>query len=124
MSAQRIGNEPYKQTYANNVREYCAHTNGTDKDLAAHFTIIKKAGMTLYGDAVGTIFGGVPVADYLDSIKGDIEDAVEEIQENPVYNVNAALQSYGSTESFPAHVGDAQLREIAAYMLEQMMNIN
>lgn len=75
----------HKQACEENVREYCTRMNGTDKDLAAHFTIIKKAGMTLWGDTIGTVFGDVPMADYLDSIQGDIEGAVEDILENPVY---------------------------------------
>lgn len=58
---------------------------GTDKDLAAHFTIIKKYGIALYGMDIEKVFGNVPKEDYIDSIMCDIEEADEEILENPVY---------------------------------------
>lgn len=67
------------------VREYCAAMHGTDKDLAAHFTVLRRAGFALCGKAAASLFGAVPAADYMDSIWGDIENAQEEILENPVY---------------------------------------
>lgn len=67
------------------VREYCAAMHGTDKDLAAHFTVLCRAGFALCGEAAASLFGAVPAADYMDSIWGDIENAQEEILENPVY---------------------------------------
>ena len=75
----------HKQKCSDNLSDYCAHMNGTDKDLAAHFTIIKQAGITLYGKKVDDVFEDVPKANYLDSIKYDIENAVSEIVENPIY---------------------------------------
>ncbi|WP_320956681.1 aminoglycoside adenylyltransferase domain-containing protein [Enterocloster asparagiformis] len=75
----------HKQKFFENLSEYCAHMNGTDKDLAAHFTIIKQSGITLYGEKADGVFGDVPKANYLDSIKHDIENAVVEIVENPIY---------------------------------------
>lgn len=67
------------------IREYCAAMNGTDKDLAAHFTVLRRAGFALCGEAAASLFGAVPAADYMDSVWGDIENAQEEILENPVY---------------------------------------
>lgn len=67
------------------VREYCAVMHGTDKDLAAHFTVLRRAGFALCGEAAASLFGAVPAADYMDSIWGDIENAQEEILGNPVY---------------------------------------
>lgn len=63
----------HKQKFFENLSEYCAHMNGTDKDLAAHFTIIKQSGIALYGEKADGVFGDVPKANYLDSIKHDIE---------------------------------------------------
>ena len=37
------------QRCRDNLREYCISMNGTDKDLAAHFTVIKKVGYTIWG---------------------------------------------------------------------------
>lgn len=65
--------------------DYISKMKGTDKDLAAHFTIIKDYGVVLYGAKIDKIFGDVPREDYLDSIWCDIEGAKEDITENPVY---------------------------------------
>ena len=59
--------------------------NGTDADLAAHFTIIKKRGKCLYGTPIDEVFGTVPKADYIDSIWNDIAEAEDEIADNPMY---------------------------------------
>lgn len=68
-----------------NLREYCTSMIGTDKDLAAHFTVIKKVGYTILGKQIEEVFGDVPKADYLDSIKIDIENATNDITYNGVY---------------------------------------
>lgn len=75
----------HKESCRNNLREYCREMQGTDKDLAAHFTVILTAGRALCGADITSVFGKVPRENYLDSIMSDIEDAVNEIQENPVY---------------------------------------
>lgn len=71
--------------YQSNPQEYVEKMKGTDKDLAAHFTITYHRGQMLYGKEISEVFAPVPVADYLDSIWCDIENAVEEIAENPMY---------------------------------------
>ena len=58
---------------------------GTDKDLAAHFTIITNRGKCLYGEPIEKVFSKVPEQDYFDSIWNDIADAVEDISENTMY---------------------------------------
>lgn len=68
-----------------NPKEYCEKMNGIDKDLAAHFTIINKVGIVLYGDDICNVFSNVPKEYYLDSIITDIENAKNDINENPVY---------------------------------------
>ena len=65
--------------------EYILEMNGTDKDLAAHFTIINKRGKCLYGAPIEDVFGEVPSCDYMDSIWFDVEGAAEEITEYPMY---------------------------------------
>lgn len=70
-----------------NIREYCQKMNGTDKDLAAHFTIINKACITVCGKAAKDTFGEVPKNDYFNSIKCDIENAEKDIIENPTYTI-------------------------------------
>lgn len=75
----------YKESCQNDLQRYCREMHGIDKDLAAHFMVILAAGRVLCGEDIASVFGKVPRENYLDSIMSDIEDAVNEIQENPVY---------------------------------------
>ncbi len=68
-------------------QEYIQKMKGTDKDLAAHFTIIYHHGIVLSGAKIEEIFAPVPREDYLDSILFDVENAKEEIMEQPMYIV-------------------------------------
>lgn len=71
--------------YEANPEDYVEKMKGTDKDLAAHFTIIYHRGKTLYGKDILSVFAKVSSEDYMDSIWYDIEGAEEEILENPMY---------------------------------------
>lgn len=71
--------------YKSNPEEYVEKMNGTDKDLAAHFTIIYHRGETLYGKDIKSVFSKVSSEDYMDSIWSDIENAKDEIVENAMY---------------------------------------
>ena len=71
--------------YTDNPTDYIEKMKGTDVDLAAHFTIIKKRGKCLYGAPIDEVFGVVPKADYLDSIRNDIAEACEDIVYNTMY---------------------------------------
>lgn len=71
--------------YRNSPQDYIERMKGTDRDLAAHFVITKNRGITLYGRSIDDIFGEVPKEAYIDSIKFDVEDACNEILENPIY---------------------------------------
>ncbi|MBQ7848760.1 MAG: GNAT family N-acetyltransferase [Clostridia bacterium] len=66
---------------------YCRDMHGTDPDLAAHFTVLRHTGLTLYGPPARELFGEVPRQAYLDSILLDAEDAAREIANAPVYGV-------------------------------------
>ena len=71
--------------YRRDPEDYIRKMKGTDKDLAAHFTILRSRGKCLSGLPVGEVFGEVPEADYLDSILEDIAGAREEIGGNTMY---------------------------------------
>ena len=71
--------------YTADPDEYISKMKGTDKDLAAHFTIINKRGRCLYGAPIKDVFAEVPSRDYMDSIRFDVEEAVEEITVYPMY---------------------------------------
>ena len=73
--------------YRTDPRDYVHRMKGVDRDLAAHFTIIGRYGIALYGKPVDEVFGPVPGENYIDSIVADIENAGEDILENPVYMI-------------------------------------
>ncbi len=77
--------EAHLNWYRTDPDDYIRKMNGTDKDLAAHFTIIKNRGKCLAGAAVDEVFADVPAADYLDSIYDDIAGAVEDISVDTMY---------------------------------------
>ena len=77
----------HKEKCKSNIEEYVKAMNGVDKDLAAHFTVIRSVGIVLCGKDIATLFGEIPKANYIDSIKCDVECAEDEIVENPIYIV-------------------------------------
>ncbi|MDE7298759.1 MAG: DUF4111 domain-containing protein [Lachnospiraceae bacterium] len=81
----RSGNSGPGKICEEALREYCRSMNGTDKDLAAHFTVLRAVGFALCGREISDVFGEVPREAYLDSIWSDIAGAADEIAENPVY---------------------------------------
>lgn len=68
--------------YLSDPDDYIEKMNGTDKDLAAHFTIVYHRGKTLYGREIKSVFAEVSSEDYMDSIWFDIQNAKEDIIEN------------------------------------------
>jgi len=75
----------HKERAMQNLSDYCLNMTGTDIDLAAHFTVVKKVGVSIIGKPVDEVFADVPAQYYLDSIKSDIQAAESEIVSNPVY---------------------------------------
>ncbi len=65
--------------------DYIKFMKGTDKDLAAHCTIINKFGVTLYGKEKDDVFAKVPPKDYADSIWSDVESAEDDVKSDPMY---------------------------------------
>ena len=79
--------ERHIKWYSENPTDYVQKMNGTDKDLAAHFTVIRERGKCLWGASVPDVFAEVPSADYMDSLWEDICDAPDEIENNTMYLV-------------------------------------
>lgn len=71
--------------YRSDPEDYVAKMKGTDKDLAAHITVLRHRGQALYGPPIETVFAPVQRAAYFDSIWNDIAEAETEILENPMY---------------------------------------
>lgn len=78
---------PYELHFSNSCRTLLVWNNEikTDYDLAAHFTVIKNVGLVLFGEPIAEVFGIIPKAEYLDSIRLDIKNAKEDVLDNPVY---------------------------------------
>lgn len=71
--------------YKDTPEDYVRKMKGDDKDLAAHFTMIKQRGSCLYGEPINSVFASVPNDDYMDAIWNDIAEATENIKENTMY---------------------------------------
>ena len=71
--------------YKDNPDNYVQNMKGTDEDLAAHFTIITHRGVCLAGKPIDEVFGEVPEDAYMDSIRGDIAEAEQDILEDTMY---------------------------------------
>ena len=71
--------------YKDNLDNYVQNMKGTDEDLAAHFTIITHRGVCLTGAPIDEVFGEVPKDAYMDSIRGDIAEAEQDILEDTMY---------------------------------------
>ena len=77
--------EGHATWYKSDPDDYIRRMNGTDKDLAAHFTIINRRGKCLYGAPIPEVFAEIPTDDYMDSLWFDVEGAAEEIVKYPTY---------------------------------------
>ena len=71
--------------YLSDPEDYIEKMNGTDKDLAAHFTILYHRGKTLCGKEIKSVFSEVSRADYMDSIWLDVKNAKEDIMNDTMY---------------------------------------
>lgn len=77
--------ETHLDGYLRDPEDYILKMQGTDKDLAAHCTVIRARGRCLCGLPIEEVFGAVPVEDYIDALWYDVENAPAEILENPLY---------------------------------------
>ncbi len=73
------------QWFLEDPQGYIRDMHGTDKDLAAHFMMINKSGILLYGEEIAKTFANIPRTIYLDSIWSDIEHSSEDVLDDPVY---------------------------------------
>ncbi|NJO82759.1 MAG: DUF4111 domain-containing protein [Blastochloris sp.] len=68
-------------------------TQRHDPDLAAHITVLRQRGVTLFGAPILTVFPAIPPSDYLVSIIGDVTDALGAIMEEPIYAILNACRT-------------------------------
>ncbi|OEF98815.1 hypothetical protein BHF71_10840 [Vulcanibacillus modesticaldus] len=88
----------------------------TDVDLAAHITIILQRGITLYGEAINTVFPDVPKEDYKDSILLDFKYALEGILQKPIYGILNSCRIYAYLTDY--HIFSKQ--EAGMWAIEQL----
>lgn len=66
-------------------RNPMARQFATNVDLAAHVTIVRRAGVALVGPPPAETFPEVPEGDYRDALLRDVRWALERIEQYPVY---------------------------------------
>lgn len=84
------------------LQQYCEAMQGSDRDLAAHITVINTVGITLCGRDRSLVFEPVPRACYLDSILADVADvadAADRIEADPEYYVLNLCRALAIIES-------------------------
>lgn len=79
--------ESHRQRYEADLDAHLMRLRGVDPDLAAHFAVMHAAGFAACGEPIETVFGKISRADYLDSIRGDVLDILENPLANPLYSV-------------------------------------
>lgn len=75
----------YLERFRTDLAGQCRRLNGTDKDLAAHITVMRAVGFPLIGKAIDEVFAEVPRENYIDSLMYDIANAADDIISSPVY---------------------------------------
>jgi len=73
--------------YSAAPEDYLKKMTGTDKDLAAHFTIVCRRGKRLCGEEIGEVFDEPDRAFYFDSIWEDVKNAEEDVAVHPAYSI-------------------------------------
>lgn len=84
----------YRDATTEQLENLFANENKTDRDLAAHITIINTNGISYKGEPIANVFPAVPKSDYIDSILGDFEDCIDTLYANPIYSVLNMLRVY------------------------------
>lgn len=75
----------HKEKYKSDNNYFCGGYE--DPDLVAHFVVTYNRGIVLYGNPIKEVFKPIDHRYYINSIKADVDGAIEGIIENPVYYV-------------------------------------
>lgn len=75
----------HKEKYLTDENYFCGGYD--DPDLAAHFVVTYNRGIVLSGNPIKEVFKPIDNRYYIDSIKSDVDGALEGIIDNPVYYV-------------------------------------
>ncbi len=121
----------WTQAYERDPLSLCRTDGCVDPDLAAHFTVIKHAGLVWYGAPIADVFGDVPRAHYIDSLLRDIDDCMDVLESSPESVILSMCRIYAylhdgaiypkaqaicwATEVFPQHA-DVLADALQAYL--------
>lgn len=84
----------YRDGTLEEIESLFTNNHKTDRDLAAHITIINTHGICYKGEPIVSVFPTVPKSDYVDSIMSDFEDCLDILETKPVYSVLNMLRVY------------------------------
>jgi len=73
----------HKEKYKTDENYLCGGYE--DPDLAAHFVITYYRGIVLFGEEIQNVIKPIDMRYYIESIKSDINEALEGIIDNPIY---------------------------------------
>jgi len=73
----------HRDRYLNDPDYFCGP--GVDPDLAAHFFMVEKRGVVIYGQEIGSMFKGDYEDAYWDSVLRDISCEIEDTGDNHIY---------------------------------------
>ena len=106
----------HKEKYQTEENYFCGGYE--DPDLAAHFVVIYSRGIVLYGSPIKEVFKPIDKQYYIDSIKSDVDGAIDGIVDNPPYYVlNLARVLMYLRESFIS-----SKKEAGVWALNQVPN--
>jgi predicted nucleotidyltransferase len=77
--------EAWREVYQSGQADY--ETPRRDPDLAAHFVMVRRRGICLYGRPIDEVFAEGAEAYYWASIANDARDILGKVAENPVYSI-------------------------------------
>lgn len=77
----------YVESYAQDPQGQLARMPRTDPDLIVHFSMVRSRGRALLGAPAKQVFAPIPRLWLLDSIQGDLADAAQNMEDQPVYYV-------------------------------------
>jgi predicted nucleotidyltransferase len=84
----------YERDLASGAWQFWDSSQQRDPDLAGHVMVTLRRGIRLFGAPSADIFSEVPSQDYVESIRSDVEEALGQIVQNPVYAVLNTCRTY------------------------------
>ncbi|BBI33547.1 aminoglycoside adenylyltransferase domain-containing protein [Cohnella abietis] len=114
----------HREKYKTDENYFCGGDN--DPDLAAHFVVTYHRGIVLFGNPIKEVFKPIENRFYIDSIKSDVDGAIEGITGNPVYFIlnlpRVLLYLRESVISSKREAGEWALNEVPTEYIQLITN--